>query len=346
MKRSFFPPAWLAAKKIILGLAISCGLYTAAITNAAASASCDAVNAGAFNFINPAFDLGNSSILTGWSIGDKITVTFTDAVGLSHTDGLYKGPLNAIALLQGVTVPSGGNASFTYTVVSGDLSSGILIDPENNDSVTATCAAAATTATTTALVTSPNPSKFGQLVTLTATVSGSGGTPTGTVTFKDGATTLGAGTLVSGTVTLQTSSLAVGGHTLTAVYGGDASFVGSTSLGVSQTVNQGATTTVLVASPNPSNVGQVVTFTATVAVTSPAAGTPMAERLPAMIAAPRWQPIAGAAGRQGSRPGRLRTGNAIASPRDAEPDGRRQQSKDDVESIDAVIRKDRCGVAG
>ena len=84
-------------------------------------------------------------------------------------------------------------------------------------------------ATTTALSSSQNPSVFGQSVTFTATVSSASGTPSGTVTFKDGATTLGTGTLAGGVATLPTSSLAIGGHTITAVYGGDTNFTGSTS---------------------------------------------------------------------------------------------------------------------
>jgi hypothetical protein len=43
------------------------------------------------------------------------------------------------------------------------------------------------------LTSSQNPSNFGQAVTFTATVTGT--SPTGTVTFKDGATVLGTGTL-------------------------------------------------------------------------------------------------------------------------------------------------------
>ena len=91
------------------------------------------------------------------------------------------------------------------------------------------------TTTTTTLGASPNPSVFGQSVTFTATVTGSGAT--GTVTFKEGATTLGTGTLSGGTATFSTSSLAIGAHTITAVYGGDASFAGSTSPVLTQTVN-------------------------------------------------------------------------------------------------------------
>ena len=77
--------------------------------------------------------------------------------------------------------------------------------------------------TTTALSSSPNPSKHGQPVTLTATVSsGAPGGPTGTVTFKNGAASLGKATLSGGTATLTTTKLPVGTLTLTANYSGDA----------------------------------------------------------------------------------------------------------------------------
>jgi hypothetical protein len=90
-------------------------------------------------------------------------------------------------------------------------------------------------------VTNPiNPSVYGQAVTFTATVSGTGGTPTGTVTFKDGANTLGTGTLNgSGQATFTTNNLTVAGspHSISAVYGGDSNFNGSTSSNaLSQTI--------------------------------------------------------------------------------------------------------------
>ncbi|MEA2987535.1 MAG: hypothetical protein QOG83_246 [Alphaproteobacteria bacterium] len=129
-------------------------------------------------------------------------------------------------------------------------------------------------ATTTAVTGTPNPSVSGQSVTFTATVTPAGaGTPTGTVTFKDGATTLGTGTLSSGSAGFSTAALGVGGHTITAVYGGDVTFAASTSPGVAQSVNKGATATAVSATPNPSTLGQSVTFTATVTASAPAAGT-------------------------------------------------------------------------
>ncbi len=94
--------------------------------------------------------------------------------------------------------------------------------------------ATTTAASTTSLTSSVNsPGTYGQPVTFTAVVapaSGSG-TPTGTVTFKDGTNTLGTGTLsvVNGVdqATFTTSSLAAGGHSITAVYGGDSNFTTS-----------------------------------------------------------------------------------------------------------------------
>lgn len=92
--------------------------------------------------------------------------------------------------------------------------------------------------TTSVLTSSLDPSVFDQSVTFTDTVSASGGTPTGTVSFMDGSTTLGTGTLNgSGVATFTTSALSLGSSSITAVYGGEGNFTGSTSPGVIQTVD-------------------------------------------------------------------------------------------------------------
>jgi hypothetical protein len=97
--------------------------------------------------------------------------------------------------------------------------------------------AATLTPSATSLSASATSITAGASVTLTAAVSGAGGTPTGTVTFSDGGTQLGTGTLnSSGQAAYSTSSLAVGTHSLTAAYGGDTNFAASTSSAVSVTV--------------------------------------------------------------------------------------------------------------
>lgn len=93
-------------------------------------------------------------------------------------------------------------------------------------------------ASTVALTSSANPSALGGPLTLTATVSGARGTPTGTVAFLDGATTLGTRTLSSGVATYDASGLAKGMHTLTAVYSGDASYCGATSAALEQAIDE------------------------------------------------------------------------------------------------------------
>jgi hypothetical protein len=124
--------------------------------------------------------------------------------------------------------------------------------------------------TTTTLSSSLNPSTYGATVKFTATVTPSAAT--GTVTFKDGSTTLGTGTLSSGKATYSTSTLAVGSHSITAVYGGDSNYNGSTSSALTQTVNKANSTTTVASSKNPSTFGSYVTFTAIV-TPSTATGT-------------------------------------------------------------------------
>jgi hypothetical protein len=95
-------------------------------------------------------------------------------------------------------------------------------------------------ATTTALASSPNPSTDGRAVTFTAVVTPSAGSvPDGeTVSFVRGTTVLGTGTLSGGSAGFTTSALPAGTASVTAVYGGDSMFVGSTSNTVKQVVKK------------------------------------------------------------------------------------------------------------
>ena len=188
------------------------------------------------------------------------TVTFKDGAMVLGTGTL--GAVNGIAQATFTTsAPALGSHSLT-AVYGGDetfAGSSSMALPQTVSQPTSY----------TNLMSSANPSAPGQAVTFTATVgSMSGGTPTGPVTFYDGATLLGTGTLsvVNGIdqATFTTSALALGSHSLTAVYGGDGTFAGSSSMPLTQTVSLKSTSTTVISSANPSSVGQAVTFTATV----------------------------------------------------------------------------------
>ena len=134
--------------------------------------------------------------------------------------------------------------------------------------------------TSTLVGSSANPSVSGQTVTYTATVTTvapASGTRTGTVDFQDGGVDIpGCGVkavAAAGTATCAIAYAGPGSHTITAIYSGDANFTGSTAPGPTQTVNRGATTTVLTSSVNPSSTGANVTFTANVTAAAPASGT-------------------------------------------------------------------------
>jgi len=171
------------------------------------------------------------------------------------------------------SIASAAPGTYNFTIVAhvaAGTPAGAFVNTATASASNATAASGsatntiALTTTSTTLVSSLNPSLVGQAVTFTATVSGA--TPTGTVTFKDGATTLGAGTPNgAGVATFTTAALTSGPHAVTAAYGGDANNASSTSPALTQTVGLTATTVSVTSSANPSAPGQAVTFTATVA---------------------------------------------------------------------------------
>ena len=124
-------------------------------------------------------------------------------------------------------------------------------------------------ASSTALTSSPNPST-GAAVTLSATVTGIGPAPTGSVEFQDGQQVLGTAPLIGAQATLSLALLG-GARSLAATYSGDATYSGSSSPLVTQQVNLPATTSSLAASTGSTSAAGPVTFTAAVSGTS---GTP------------------------------------------------------------------------
>jgi N-acetylneuraminic acid mutarotase/CII-binding regulator of phage lambda lysogenization HflD len=199
------------------------------------------------------------------------SVTFFAAVFGQSPTGSVTFNDGATPICSTVTLSSGGALCQTSTlsVSSHSITAVYGGDANNATSMSNTLTQEVNQATSsTILGSAPNPSILGQSVTFTATVTGQ--SPTGTVAFNEGATTLcSAVPLSSGSASCPTSTLSAGSHSITAVYGGDTNNATSTSNTLTQEVNQATSSTILGSAPNPSILGQSVTFTATVTGQSP-----------------------------------------------------------------------------
>ena len=121
-------------------------------------------------------------------------------------------------------------------------------------------------ASTTTLAITPNPTTVGRNLTLTATTSGSYGTPTGSIVFSTSGVTLATSTLNSSgvaTLSANTSGIAPGVYPVIATYAGSPTYNSSTSSAV-DVLLKAASSTTLAASPNPVTPPAIVTLTATV----------------------------------------------------------------------------------
>jgi hypothetical protein len=201
------------------------------------------------------------------------TVTFT--VKIQPSSGGT--PTGTVTLLDGssslgsTSLPTSGVVQFTIsTLLVGSHSITATYGGDNYFLASASAALGQTVnqaPTTTAVTSSANPSSYGQALTFTASVATSfGGSPTGTITFFDGATQIGSASVSGGFARFTTGATALnaGAHSIVASYSGDANFTGSSSAAWSQTVNAVATATTLVSNLNPSVFGQLIIFTATV----------------------------------------------------------------------------------
>jgi autotransporter-associated beta strand protein len=216
--------------------------------------------------------------------GTEQPVTFTaTALAVSPGAGI---PTGTVTFMEGTTtlgtgtLDASGHATFqTSSLAEGTHSITASYSGDTNflSSTSSPLTQAVQPGTTTVLVSSPNPSVFGQAVTFSATVTASAGTstPTGSVIFMDGTTVLGSGMLsTSGVATFSSTTFSPGSHSVTAHYSGDSMFAPSTSSVLNQIINMASTSITLTSSSSSSTSGQAVTFTAVVTPTGPGAGTP------------------------------------------------------------------------
>lgn len=164
----------------------------------------------------PVQDQGVAFAVTAGGGGVAPTSTTTGADGVAATRwtlGPTAGPQRATATATGSGAAAGVSIAFTATAGIASTSIGVT--------------------------SGKNPSNAGEPVQFSAAVvwPAGTGTPTGTVAFRDGATTFATAPLQpNGTASASTTFAAAGQHPITAQYSGDANFGGSTSPTLTQNV--------------------------------------------------------------------------------------------------------------
>lgn len=229
------------------------------------------IDMGAYEYPGTTTDCSSAtetltSSLNPSSFGQNVTFT----AQLSSSSGTPTGDVQFIdgtTVLGTVALSSTGSASFStssltvgsHTVTANYLPSGTL------PAATATLTQVVNgIATNTNLTSSLNPANVGQSVTFTATVTSANGTPTGLITFTDGATTLGTATLVNGVATYTTSTLAVGTHPIASAYNPTGTTFNASMGNLSQVINGIATSTSLSVAPTTAVYGTQIVMTSAV----------------------------------------------------------------------------------
>jgi len=171
-----------------------------------------AVLASSLNPSNYGQSVTFTATLTGPDTIPTGTVTFLDGattIGTGTLDATGKATMTISSLVVGshpITAQYGGDGNFA---------------PVTSAPVSQTVNAVAATVS---VVSSINPSTYGQSINFTVTVTGAGATPTGTVAVTDSGTPLGTITLTNGSGVLTTATLTGGSHNLLFTYSGDSNY--------------------------------------------------------------------------------------------------------------------------
>ena len=190
------------------------------------------------------------------------SITFSDNGALLATQGLLSG---TTSLAYTGSIAGTHNIVATYTPTGSFAAS------------SATCSEVVNALpTTSTLSAAPAISTYGSTVTLTAIVSPAtlpaSSTPTGVVTFYNGASAIGTGTLEGGVATLVSSSLPGGNYNLSCMYGGSSIYATSNCNTIPIVILPAPTALTLSSSNNPATYLSTITFTARLTVNGQSAG--------------------------------------------------------------------------
>ena len=190
------------------------------------------------------------------------SISFTDNGALLAAQGLLSG---TTSLTYTGSIAATHNVTATYAPTGPFAAS------------SATCSEVVNALPTTSTLTvAPATSTYGSSITLTATVSlatlPAPSTPTGVVTFCNGASAIGTGTLTGGVAALAYASLPGGSYNLTCMYSGSSIYATSNCNPVPVIINAIPTALTLSSSNNPAPFLSAVTFTARLTVSGQSAG--------------------------------------------------------------------------
>ncbi|WP_033819981.1 Ig-like domain-containing protein, partial [Kitasatospora sp. MBT63] len=203
--------------------------------------------------------------------GISLTDTPPNGTTITRTATLTKNPdpTQPNEAIATVTLDNPAPGSHTITAHYGPTN---LFAASDSDPLTQHIQAA----TTTTLASSLNPAAPGQDITFTATVTGPGDKPGGTVTFTDGDTQLGdpIPLKADGTATTPATKFTTNGdHTITATYTGNDTYNGGSSQTLTQHIADPTTTLTLKADPGTGGTTTTLTATTTGNLATPPTGT-------------------------------------------------------------------------
>ncbi len=231
-------------------------------------------------FESQGFTLGT---LTGTPQSASINTAFAQPLGLSVTSAFSEPVAGGVISFTAHPAVNGASIAemtpFTKTISASGAVSATVTANGLTGSYTVTASASGATsvnfvlanklATTTTLTSAPNPSVFGQAVTFTATVTSSGGTPTGSITFTIDSTNLTVPLGANGQAVYVTQTLSLGNHPTSAAYSGDANFnVSSGILSGGQVVTDVPITSLTAVNSSPTRLTDITFFTATISTGS------------------------------------------------------------------------------
>lgn len=222
----------------------------------------------------PTLVVGSSPASPVFGNAITVTATLTSPAGTPsgdvtfYIDGVAQTPITPTGGIASLNLPGLGAGTHSVEArFAGDL----RFAPVNTTLSGGVTIAAATSSM--ALSAAPDPARFGDAVTITATVTSAAGTPDGPVIFTiDGQAQPPVTLNNAGVATITTSGLTVGPHTVTASYAAHGNFgASSATLSGGVEIDVATTTTAVVGPAGPLVVGNSAQFTATV---SAAHGTP------------------------------------------------------------------------